>query len=94
MKKKKVLFHQDNAPCHKLIATAAKLHELHFKLLLDPHYSQVGLLVGFYGISTLVGYLTPDFVICIYILLKTKNSDYNTLHMETPLLHPSSYTLT
>ena len=40
MKKKKVLFHQDNAPCHKLIATMAKLHELHFKLLLHPPYSQ------------------------------------------------------
>ena len=35
MKKKKMLFHQDNAPCHKLIATMAKLHEFHFKLL--PH---------------------------------------------------------
>ena len=33
--KKKVLFHQDNAPCHKSIATMAKLYELHFKLL--PH---------------------------------------------------------
>lgn len=28
MKKKKVLFHQDNAPCHKSIVTMAKLHEL------------------------------------------------------------------
>ena len=35
MKKKKVLFHQANAPCHKLITTMAKLHELHFELL--PH---------------------------------------------------------
>ena len=35
MKKKKVLFHQDNAPCHKLIATMAKLH----KLLPHPPYS-------------------------------------------------------
>ena len=40
MMKKKVLFHQENAPCHKLIATMAKLHELHFELLLDPHNSQ------------------------------------------------------
>ena len=24
----------------------------------------------------------------ILSVLKTKNSDYNTLHMETPLLHP------
>ena len=61
MKKKKVLFHQDNAPCHKLIATMAKLHELHFKLLLDPHYSP-GWLSGFYGISTFVGYLMPNSV--------------------------------
>ena len=29
----KVLFHQDNAPCHMSIATVAKLHELHFELL-------------------------------------------------------------
>ena len=36
MKKKKDLFHQDNAPCHKLIATMAKLHELHIKLLPHP----------------------------------------------------------
>ena len=37
MKKKKVLFHQDNAPRYKLIATMAKLHELHFELL--PTYT-------------------------------------------------------
>ena len=34
-----VLFHQDNAPCQKLIAMMAKLHELHFKLLPHPLYS-------------------------------------------------------
>ena len=39
MKKKKVLFHQDNTPCHKSIATMAKLHELNFKLLPPPPYS-------------------------------------------------------
>ena len=39
MKKKKVLFHQDNAPCHKSLATMAKLHELHFELLPHPPYS-------------------------------------------------------
>ena len=39
MKKKKVLFNQENAPCHKLIVMMAKLHELHFKLLLHPPYS-------------------------------------------------------
>ena len=37
--KEKVLFHQDNAPCHKLITAMAKLHELHFELLPHPHYS-------------------------------------------------------
>ena len=35
----KVLFHQDNAPCHKSIAMMAKLHELHFELLPHPPYS-------------------------------------------------------
>ena len=29
----------DNAPCHKSIATMAKLHELHFKLLPHTPYS-------------------------------------------------------
>ena len=38
-KKKKVLFHQDNAPCHKSIATIAKLHEFDFELLPHPPYS-------------------------------------------------------
>ena len=36
---KKVLFHQDNVLCHKLIAMMTKLHELHFKLLQHPPYS-------------------------------------------------------
>ena len=35
----KLLFHQNNAPCHKSITTMAKLHELHFELLPHPHYS-------------------------------------------------------
>ena len=39
MKKKKGLFHQDNALCHKSIAMMAKLHELHFELLPHPSYS-------------------------------------------------------
>ena len=39
MKKKKVVFHQDNAPCQKSIATMAKQHQLHFELLLHPPYS-------------------------------------------------------
>lgn len=39
LKKKKVLFHQDNAPCHKSMKTMAKLHELSFELLPHPPYS-------------------------------------------------------
>ena len=39
MEKKKVLFPQDNVPCHKSIATMAKLHELHFEWLPHPSYS-------------------------------------------------------
>ena len=39
LKKKKVLFHQDNAPSHKSMKTMAKLHELGFELLLHPPYS-------------------------------------------------------
>ena len=39
MKKKKVLFPQDNVPCPKSIAIMAKLHELHLELLLHPPYS-------------------------------------------------------
>ena len=39
MKKKEVLFHQDNAPCHKSLATMAKLNELSFELLPHPPYS-------------------------------------------------------
>ena len=38
--KKKVLFYQDNTPCHKSIAMIAKLHELHFELLPHAPYSQ------------------------------------------------------
>ena len=37
MEKKKVLFHQDNSPCHKAMKTMAKLNELSFELL--PHQS-------------------------------------------------------
>ena len=35
---KKVLYHQDNVPCHKLIATMAKLHKLNFYLRPHPPY--------------------------------------------------------
>ena len=39
MEKKKVLFHQDNALCHKSMKTMVKLNELGFKLLPYPPYS-------------------------------------------------------
>ena len=39
MKKKIVLFPQDNAPCHKSLAAMAKLNELKFELLPHPPYS-------------------------------------------------------
>ena len=35
----KVLFHQDNGPCHKSIAIMAKLYELHFELVPQPPHS-------------------------------------------------------
>ena len=38
MKKKTVLFHQDN-PCHKSITMTAELHELDFELLPHPPHS-------------------------------------------------------
>ena len=38
-KEEKVLFQQDNAQCHKSIATISKLYELHFEWLPQPPYS-------------------------------------------------------
>ena len=38
MQKKDVLFHQDNAPCHKTMKTMVKLNELSFELLPHPPY--------------------------------------------------------
>jgi [histone H3]-lysine36 N-dimethyltransferase SETMAR len=37
--RKRMLFHQDNALCHKSIKTTAKLHKLGYELLLHPPYS-------------------------------------------------------
>ena len=37
--KKKVLFHQGNAPCHKSMRTMVHLNELGFELLPQPPYS-------------------------------------------------------
>ena len=39
MQKKKMLFHQDNTPCHKSMKTMVNLNELSFKLLPHPQYS-------------------------------------------------------
>ena len=39
MQKKKLLFQQDNAPCHKSMKTMVKLNELNFELLPHPPYS-------------------------------------------------------
>ena len=39
MQKKKVLFHQDDAPCHKSMKTIVWLKELSFELLPHPPYS-------------------------------------------------------
>lgn len=39
MAKKKVLFHQDNAPAHTSMITMAKLNELKYELLPHPPYS-------------------------------------------------------
>ena len=39
MARKKISFHQDDAPCHKSPKTTAKLYELGFELLPHPPYS-------------------------------------------------------
>jgi hypothetical protein len=38
-KKKKIIFHQDNAPSHKSVLAMGKLRDLHYKLLEHPHSS-------------------------------------------------------
>ena len=39
LQKKKILFHQDNAPSHTSAVAMAKIHELRFELLDHPPYS-------------------------------------------------------
>lgn len=39
MKKKKVVLHQDSAPCHRPINMTARIHKFHFELLPQPPYS-------------------------------------------------------
>ena len=48
MQKKKVLFHQDSAPCHKSMKTMVKLNELNFELLPHPPYSPDLALSGYW----------------------------------------------
>ena len=40
-KEEKVNFHQNNAPCHKSIASMAKQHELRLELLPHLHFSDL-----------------------------------------------------
>jgi len=39
LQKKKIIFHQDNAPAHKSILAMGKLRDLHYELLEHPPYS-------------------------------------------------------
>jgi [histone H3]-lysine36 N-dimethyltransferase SETMAR len=39
LEKKKIIFHQDNAPVHKCSKALVKLKELHYRLLEHPPYS-------------------------------------------------------
>jgi histone-lysine N-methyltransferase SETMAR len=38
-KRKKFIFHQDNAPAHKSVLAMGKLRDLHYELLEHPPYS-------------------------------------------------------
>jgi histone-lysine N-methyltransferase SETMAR len=39
LQKKKIIFHQDNAPAHKSVLVMGKLRDLHYELLEHPPYS-------------------------------------------------------
>jgi len=39
LQKKKIVFHQDNAPAHKSVLAMGKLRDLHYELLEHPSYS-------------------------------------------------------
>jgi len=39
LQKKKIVFHQDNAPAHKSVLAMGKLRDLHYELLEHPPYS-------------------------------------------------------
>jgi len=48
LQKKKIVFHQDNAPTHKIVLAMRKLRDLHYELLEHPHYSPDLALSDFY----------------------------------------------
>jgi histone-lysine N-methyltransferase SETMAR len=39
LQKKKIIFHQDNAPTHKSVLAMGKLRDMHYELLEHPSYS-------------------------------------------------------
>jgi histone-lysine N-methyltransferase SETMAR len=39
LQKKKIIFHQDNAPAHRSVLAMGKLRDLHYELLEHPPYS-------------------------------------------------------
>jgi len=39
LQKKKIIFHQDNAPAHKSVLAMGKFRDLHYELLEHPPYS-------------------------------------------------------
>jgi transposase len=39
LQKKKIIFHQDNAPAHKSVLAMGNLRDLHYELLEHPPYS-------------------------------------------------------
>jgi histone-lysine N-methyltransferase SETMAR len=39
LQKKNIIFHQDNAPAHKIVLAMGKLRDLHYELLKHPIYS-------------------------------------------------------
>jgi histone-lysine N-methyltransferase SETMAR len=47
-KRKKIIFHQDNALAHKSVLAMGKIRDLHYELLKHPHYSPDLALSDFY----------------------------------------------
>jgi hypothetical protein len=51
--KKKIIFHQDNVPAHKIVLAMGKLRDLHYELLEHPPYSPDSAPSEFYLFSKL-----------------------------------------